>query len=165
MSTPGFPPKDPEQRRRKNADELADYAVTLPAETAPGAPEMPDPPKGTVLWHPDTVWFWGVMSRSPQARLWGSTDWAHLIETLRVYERWVTTPSDTSYIALERAVRSRTALMGYTHGDRLRLRMRAVVTLPPESEDGPPAGTRTSTGHGRKRDTSRFSVVGDESAG
>lgn len=156
----GPPPKDPGERRRRNADPLEGHGVVLPPEDQPDRPDMPvHPDHPAELWRPETVAFWDVMADSPQAKLWGSTDWHHLKETLVVYDRWVRS-TGTEYVNLERAVRARTGLMGYSHGDRLRLRMRAQVVA--TEADGTPA-TSAADAHrgragGRRRDSARFTV-------
>jgi hypothetical protein len=154
----GPPPNDPDKRRRRNADPLEGHGVVLPPEDRPDRPDMPlHPDHPQEMWHASTVAFWDVMADSPQAKLWGATDWHHLKETLLVYDRWQRA-TGTEYVNLERAVRARTGLMGYSHGDRLRLRMRAQVVA--TEADGTPAETAAAhhRGRGRKRDSARFTV-------
>lgn len=157
---PGPPPKDPDERRRRNADPLDGHGVVLPVEDRPDRPDMPlHPAHPTAEWHPDTVAFWDVMADSPQAKLWGSTDWHHLKETIKVYERWVRAESSTEYVNLERAVRARTGLMGYAYGDRLRLRMRSQTTATEADGQTPAQGAAGQhRSRGRRRDASRFEV-------
>ncbi len=166
MAMTGPPPKDPDERRRRNADPFEPVGVQLPPEDQPDAGPRTIPPKdpNNILaeWHPDTVRFWEVMAASPQAKLWLATDWWFLADTLKVYERWCRTESETGYVNLERAVRARTSLMGVTMGDRLRNRMK--TTGKPQQSDGSsttaPSHAATGTsGRARGRDSSRFRVI------
>jgi hypothetical protein len=151
MAITGPPPQ--ETRRRRNADPYQDMATELETQDAPRLPDMPPAPDGA-SWHPDTVTFFHTMRDSAQAKLWTSTDWWYLIDTVKIYERWTRTESETGYVNLERAIRARCTNMGVTYGDRLRLRIKAPVNPAPGT--GVPATTRAGSGH--QRDTSRFIV-------
>lgn len=159
---PGPAPKDPDERRRRNKDPMEGVAVELPPEDCAEIPDMPlHPEHPTGEWHPYSVEFWDALANSPQAKLWISTDWQHLRETLRIYERWMRCQSSTDYVSLERAVRSRTGLMGYTFGDRQKLRIKSKAA--PQDQHGNPTGPRSQMGTGnRRRNSSRLRVAGSE---
>lgn len=161
MSTPGPAPKDPEQRRRRNADPMADVAVEIEDADRPDRPEMPlHPGHPLEVWHDETVAFWDVVSASPQTKVWTTTDWRYLHETMIVHDRWMKAESETGWVNLERAVRSRQAVLGMTDSDRRKSRLK--INFKPTDASGQPTGpaSRTPAARGRGRvDPGRFEVL------
>lgn len=113
MSGHGPVPKDPSQRRRRNADPVA--TTVLPAEGPDGpTPQLPgghDYDSRTLAWY--ETW-----RSSPQAAVFLATDWQRLhMLTLLVEEFW-SEPS-TKLLA---EIRLSESLLGGTAADRMRLR-------------------------------------------
>lgn len=132
MAGRGPAPKDPEKRRRRNADQVA--STKLVADNRTRGPALPKNalPDGEA-WHDRTVAWWTSWRKSALARTFSPTDWDFLLDTALMHHtmwskgRW----------EFASEVRLRSGKFGATPEDRLRLRM--------EIEQPPPAPSRTTT--------------------
>ena len=112
MAGRGPAPKDPEQRRRRNADPVP-TKVVRPDDELRG-PELPD----GVDWPAQTLAWWQTWRSSPQAQSFTTTDWGFLLDTALLHaELW----SGNASVASE--LRLRVAKFGATPEDRARLRI------------------------------------------
>jgi hypothetical protein len=108
----GPAPKDPEKRRRRNADPVP--ATVVAADGEARGPDLPD----GVDWPAQTLVWWETWRRSPQAQAFTETDWSFLLDTALLHSRlW----SGEASAAPE--LRLRVAKFGATPEDRARLRM------------------------------------------
>lgn len=83
------------------------------------SPELPS--RGRQRWHVETRAWWEAVRRMPHCALWTETDWRFALETARLVD-------DFWRGELNRAaeLRLRSAKLGLTHEDRLKLRVRYV---------------------------------------
>jgi hypothetical protein len=128
MAGRGPAPKDPEKRRRTNADPVPTTTVSADGELR--GPNLPiDVLPDHEQWHPRTRAWWDTWRRSPQAQAFIATDWDFLLDTALMHHtmwskgRW----------EFASELRLRAAKFGATPEDRARLRLQ----VSPE-----PAGTR-----------------------
>lgn len=131
MAGKGFAPKDPTPE------------VTATADGVVRGPELPALEDG---WPSPTVRWWDSWRTSPQAQVFGSTDWDFLLDTAILHAAFH--QGDTS-VAGE--LRLRVAKFGATPEDRARLKM----------EIGQPAASKPA-GRGRTRGGLR--IVDDQAA-
>lgn len=125
---PGPPPK--EQRRRRNADTYADVQVSVPDDG-----ERCGEPLGGVWPQPVLDW-WDTWRRSPQAKAFVNTDWQRLRMVAPLVAAYWECP-ETKTLA---EIRANETLLGATHADRLRNRIK-VDRAPSAEAAGPlPAG-------------------------
>ncbi|WP_156213126.1 hypothetical protein [Lentzea aerocolonigenes] len=116
MAITGRPPS--ENPRNRNAKSY-DWTTV---ENVPWTGTSPDlPSRGRQRWHVETRAWWEAVRRMPHCRLWTDTDWRFAIETARLVD-------DFWRGELNRApeLRLRSAKLGLTHEDRLKLRIRYV---------------------------------------
>jgi hypothetical protein len=110
MGGRGPAPKDPSERRRRNA--APEMAVVAPDDQVRG-PELPD----GYEWPAATLAWWTTWRESPQAQMFLATDWDYLLDTAVLHaEFWL---GDRS---VEAGLRLRVAKFGATPEDRQRLR-------------------------------------------
>lgn len=132
MAGRGPAPKDPSQRRRRNADPVPAAKVTPDGELR--GPELPDGvlPDGED-WHPRTLAWWDTWRRSAQAQTFTATDWDFLLDTaLMHHTMWL---KGRWEFASE--LRLRAAKFGATPEDRARLRIQITTDEKPEPADKP----------------------------
>lgn len=111
MAGRGPAPKDPADRRRRNATPAA---VPLAADDELRGPDLPE----EVKWPTQTVKWWRTWRESPQAQTFTDTDWSFLLDTAVMHsEFW------QGNLALAAELRLRVAKFGATPEDRARLRM------------------------------------------
>lgn len=128
----GFGPPPSETKRRRNKDTFEDHKVEVPADAVPtDVPELPDRDQ----LHPDTVRWWDTWVQSPVTTTWLSTDWDVLRRLVKLVEAYnVCSPHDANnLVKLETAIRQRESLLGATHVDR----MRARIKVGEKKNDGP----------------------------
>lgn len=116
MAGRGPAPKDPNRRVRRNADQGPPTTILRFEEAA--QPELPELPGGEE-WSGRTQDWWNMWAESPQAELFGSTDWDFLLDTALIHnDVW-------GYLNFDRLpeLRIRVAKFGATPEDRARLRM------------------------------------------
>lgn len=112
MAGRGPAPKDPAQRRRRNADPVP--TTVLSDDGRVRGPELPS----GYDWPAQTRRWWETWRASPQAQTLTDTDWDFLLDTALLHaELW----SGNGQVASE--LRLRVAKFGATPEDRARLRM------------------------------------------
>lgn len=131
MAGHGPAPKDPEQRRRRNADPIP--VATLVADDQVRGPDLP----GGIEWPVVTLAWWTTWRNSPQAAAFTDTDWDFLVDTALLHARFW---KGDEKVAGE--LRLRVAKFGATPEDRARLRMQI----------GDPAEPKKSTGSSDDKD-------------
>jgi hypothetical protein len=135
MAGRGPAPKDPEKRRRRNADPIPGTVVADDGEVR--GPELPDfeiERDGELVdfvWPARTVEWWRTWRVAPQAQTFTATDWSFLLDTALLHARlW----SGEASVAAE--LRLRVAKFGATPEDRARLRMSIGEPDKPEAGRG-----------------------------
>lgn len=119
----GPPPK--ENRRRRNADAYAGQEVTVAQAGAVEAPPLPGRQSAAVKrWY--ETW-----CSSPQAQTFTVTDWQRLHMLAPLVARYFRMPDK----ALMAEIRLNESLLGATHADRLRARIK-VEKQPTEVPEG-----------------------------
>ena len=111
MAGRGPAPRDPAERRRRNAVE----PMTVVAKDGKvHGPELPD----SFEWPPATLAWWQTWRTSAQAPMFTETDWSFLLDTAVLHaEFWL---GDRSVAA---ELRLRAAKFGATPEDRARLKI------------------------------------------
>jgi len=112
MGGRGPAPKDPDKRRRTNADPVPTTVVEADDEVR--GPELP----GGITWPMTTLAWWETWRASPQASTFTQTDWDFLTDTALLHARFW---EGDAKVASE--LRLRVAKFGATPEDRARLRM------------------------------------------
>ena len=130
--TSGPPPK--ENRRRRNADPYAGLEVAVSAASTASAPALPRA-EGYLS---QTCDWYATWAASPQAQTFTMTDWQRLHMLAPIVDRYFHEPT----ISLMAEIRLNESLLGATHADRLRARMK--VEKPPAAEV-PPGVTAIQT--------------------
>ncbi|WP_018686522.1 hypothetical protein [Actinokineospora enzanensis] len=140
------PSANPRNRNAKT------YDWTTVENTAYDGPSPELPAKGgRQRWHRETRAWWDAVRRMPHCRLWSDTDWRFAIETAVLVEAfWRDHPS----VAAE--LRLRSAKLGLTHEDRLKLRIRYV-----DPDDGEQVSTQAPAAVARL-DERRKRLAGDD---
>lgn len=140
MAGNGPLPKDPSQRRRRNADAVS--TTVLPA-TGPDGP-TPELPGGHDYDSRTLVWY-ETWRNSPQAVTFLATDWQrlHMLAEL-VQQYWEEPRKD-----LLAEVRLNEASLGGTAADRMRLRW--TVAEPEDEGARQPTGKRRASASRRDR--------------
>jgi hypothetical protein len=112
----GRPPSETSRNRNPKSYEW------VPVENTPYAGRSPDlPSRGRQRWHPESVAWWEAVRHMPHCRLWTATDWRFALETAVLVEAfWRGNPKPAAELRL------RSAKLGLTHEDRLKLRIRYV---------------------------------------
>lgn len=127
MAGRGPAPKNPDERRRRNAQPQL-TVIRSDGVHGPSLPEDVDWPDATLAW-------WETWRSSPQASTFTDTDWSFLLDTAVLHmEFW---DGDRSVAA---ELRLRAAKFGATPEDRARLKMQV----------GDPDKGPRSTSKGRK---------------
>jgi len=122
----GPPPKD--NHRRRNADVYAGHEVTISAAAKVSAPPLPGA-RGYVTRTRDWYSAW---CSSPQAQTFTATDWQRLHMLAPLVDRYFRAPAQ----GLMAEIRQNESLMGATHADRLRARMKVEKAAPEEVPEG-----------------------------
>lgn len=136
----GYGPPPSENKRRRNADTFADQAVTVQADDEVHGPELPD----AEAYSSRTVRWYETWRRSPQAAAFLPTDWQRLEMLAPVVELFFAEPS-TKLLA---EIRLNEGLLGATHVDRLRARIK--VEQPKPAPTAPPPGVADLTSRRRR---------------
>lgn len=111
MAGRGFPPKDPSRRAGKQKDHTAQTTLRADRSDAPPLPRRYEEIPEVVRW-------WDTWVDSPQAEVFGSTDWQFLLDTLPLVAAYH--EGDLRWAG---ELRLRMAAYGATPADRARLRM------------------------------------------
>jgi hypothetical protein len=131
MAGRGPAPKDPDKRRRRNADVIPTTVLEDDGEACgPGLP-------GGIEWPVVTLAWWETWRRSPQAKLFTQTDWDFLTDTALLHARFW---AGDEKVAGE--LRLRVAKFGATPEDRARLRLQ--IGEPEKSESAEKRESRYS---------------------
>jgi len=139
MAGHGPPPKDPEKRRRRNADPVPTSVLIEDGEVR--GPDLP----GGIEWPVVTLAWWNTWRNSAQAATFTETDWDFLVDTALLHARFW---KGDEKVAGE--LRLRVAKFGATPEDRARLRMQIGDPEPkkpsgkPDDKDDPYAGLRVT---------------------
>lgn len=111
MAGRGPAPKDPSERRRRNAAPVVAVVVPDGGEHGPALPDDIDWPDATRAW-------WATWRTCAQAKTFTDTDWSFLLDTALLHmEFW---DGDRSVAA---ELRLRAAKFGATPEDRARLKI------------------------------------------
>lgn len=111
MAGRGPAPKDPDERRRRNATAPM---TMVAADGKLHGPDLPD----DLVWPAATLTWWATWRRSAQAQKFTDTDWSFLLDTAVLHaEFWL---GDRSVAA---ELRLRAAKFGATPEDRARLKL------------------------------------------
>jgi hypothetical protein len=147
MAGRGPAPKNPDERRRRNADPVPTTTVAVDGQAR--GPVLPP----EVAWPDATVRWWDTWRRSPQAQAFTSTDWDFLLDTALLHaDYW----NGSRRVAGE--LRLRVAKYGATPEDRARLRLQVER----DGEESAPSPAAKPAGDRRAR---VLKVVTDGSAG
>jgi len=123
------PPK--ENRRRRNADLYAGLQVSVKAtedELEPVEPFL----RGTLA---RTREWYRTWESAPQTQVFTPTDWQRLRVMVPLVDQYFRHPS----ASLMAEIRQNESLMGATHADRLRARMKVEKAAPEEVPEGVPS--------------------------
>lgn len=120
MAGIGPQPKDPKRRVRNNKDPVPTTVLEFVPGEVPELPTFQIDVEGQLeefKWHSRTYVWWEVWRNSPQAELFGQSDWDFLIDTALIHTRFW---NGNMNVAAE--LRLRVAKFGATPEDRARLR-------------------------------------------
>jgi hypothetical protein len=120
MAGNGPPPK--ERRRRQNADTYADVQVTVSPDDTLRGPEL----RGR--WRTGTTQWYETWRRSPQAAAFVDTDWMRLRMLAALVDDYFGQPHHLKLAE----IRLNESLLGATHVDRLKARMKIEPPAPAE---------------------------------
>lgn len=134
----GNGPAPNENRRRRNADTYADVKATVVDDGQPVGPALEG------AWSPETRSWWEIWRCSPQAKTFLTTDWVRLRDIARLREVFAAKPSALLFAE----IRQNESLLGATHTDRLKSRMK--VQKQAEEPTGESAGVTAMDAY-RKR--------------
>lgn len=128
----GHGPAPSEKRRRRNADTYADVQTTVAADAvAPRGPEFEDA-MGSMLaaWQPPlqelVARWWNTWRRSPLTEAFLETDWERLAMVGPLVASYYAHPHYTKLSE----IRQNESLLGATHVDRLRARIKVERNEP-----------------------------------
>jgi hypothetical protein len=141
MSGMGPPPA--ENRRRTNKDTFAEAAVTVPADAEVDAPELP----GWESYSTETLRWYNTWCKAPQAAAFTVTDWQRLHMLAPLVDEYWSKPT----AKLMGEIRLNEALLGATHLDRMRGRIKIGGEKPAAARPG--KGVADLTAARRKRMT------------
>lgn len=139
----GHGPPPSEHKRRRNEDEFADHAVTVADEGEVYGPELPQ----AALYGPQTIAWYETWRRSPQAPVFTGTDWQRLAMLAPIVDEFWAEPT-TKLLA---EIRLNESLLGATHVDRMRARIK--VEAPRSRAPEQAAGVTDMTEARRRRMT------------
>lgn len=139
----GNGPAPSENKRRRNKDEYEEHAVTVADDGDVYGPELPH----AALYGPQTLTWYETWRRAPQAVAFIGTDWQRLVMLAPLVDAYYLEPS-TKLLA---EIRLNEGLLGATHADRLRARIK--VEQPKPEATKAPAGVADMTAARRKRMT------------
>jgi len=134
----GYGPPPAENKRRRNPDKYEGLQVTV---TADGKAVAPPLPKG---YSPKVEGWYATWTSAPQAQAFTVTDWQRLHMLAPLVERYFATWDR----ALMAEIRLNESLLGATHVDRLRARIKLAEA---EAERQPDAAQDEVASRRRKR--------------
>lgn len=118
----GHGPPPSENKRRTNKDEFAEHAVTVEAADEVHGPELPH----AKLYTPRTLDWYETWRRAPQASAFTGTDWQRLHMLAPIVDAFWLEPT-TKLLA---EIRLNESLLGATHVDRMRARIKVEAPKP-----------------------------------
>lgn len=136
----GMGPPPSQQRRRRNADTFEGHAVTVPAAGKVKAPPLPnsgDYSARTRRWY--KTW-----TESPQAAAFTVTDWQRLHMLAPLVDAYFASPDGKLFAE----IRLNESLLGATHVDRLRARIK--VEAPPKAPPAAPGEDEVAAARRRR---------------
>lgn len=136
----GMGPPPAANKRRRNADTFAEAVVTVSADAEVEAPELPDRDQ----YSANTVRWYDTWSSAPQAAAFTATDWQRLHMIAPLVDAFWAEPSTK----LMSEIRLNESLLGATHLDRMRARIK--VEAPAPEQAGPAAGVSDLTSRRRR---------------
>lgn len=145
MAGRGPTPKDPDQRRRRNATESFTVVTADGKQYGNPLPDSHEWPQATLDW-------WETWRTCAQASKFTDTDWSFLLDTAVLHaEFWL------GNRALAGELRLRAAKFGATPEDRARLK---IEIGDPDAKPG--TTTRLQTKESKNRRTRLLRAVGDD---
>lgn len=141
----GMGPPPAENRRRTNKDTFEDGAVTVPAEPQVDAPDLPDADGYSA---PTLAWY-ATWCSAPQAATFVATDWQRLHMLAPLVDAYWRAPRKE----LLAEIRINESLLGATHLDRLRGRIKVEADRPGPADAAAAKGVADLTAERRKRMT------------
>ncbi|MFP3990662.1 hypothetical protein U9R90_24995 [Streptomyces sp. E11-3] len=136
----GHGPPPSERKVRRNADAFEDQAVTVEADSELHGPEL----EHAKLYGPRTRAWYETWRRAPQAAAFVGTDWQRLQMLAPLVDAYWLEPS-TKLLA---EIRLNEGLLGATHADRLRARIKIEQPKPERAQA--PAGVADLTSRRRR---------------
>jgi len=124
----GMGPAPAEKRRRYNKDTFTEGTVTVPADVPVDAPELPDFEDYSTA----VLRWYNTWCASPQAALFTPTDWQRLHMLAPLVDEYFGKPS-TKLMA---EIRISESLLGATHVDRMRGRIKLEKPKPAQGKPG-----------------------------
>ncbi len=122
-------PLPQENKRRRNVDTFAGHEKTVVDDG-----EITGPPLEGPDWSAYARSYWDTWRRSPQAKTFLITDWMRLRMLVPLVESYLVAPTPQKLAE----IRQNESLLGATHADRLRARIK--VDKAPEGPAETPAG-------------------------
>lgn len=117
---PGTGPPPSENRRRRNQDTYADVKATVTDDGELSGPALEG------VWSDTARAYWDTWRRSPQAKVFLVTDWMRLRMLIPLVESYLSTPTPVKMAE----IRQNETLLGATHTDRLRSRLKVDKSTP-----------------------------------
>lgn len=131
MAGMGPPPKNANQRVRRNKDSVPHTTLRFEKVDPPPLPSRYAGNEEVERW-------WQTWVESPQADVFGTTDWQGLLDTLPLIAAYY-----DGNLKLAAEIRLRVAAYGSTPADRARLRMHFADADEKDSKRGKPTGKPT----------------------
>lgn len=150
----GPPPKDPAKRARSNSDPMGrkTYVRQAARVEQPSLPTVyeidENGDRKRVGWCTQTQRWWKMWAAEPLAVDFTASDWDHLVDTARLHNAFWRTSDARLMKNLAAEIRVRTAKLGATIEDRLRLRIDYVPAAPADGDNptGSGGGARARRG-------------------
>ncbi|MFC9995738.1 hypothetical protein [Nocardia sp. NPDC127526] len=134
----GPPPKNPDERLRRNADPFVTGDGWTEIDPTPHDGDIPEIPEWITVG-PTGRAIYEHLATLPQARLYGPGTWFQLWVTLPLIERYLSRPGSENYKAVTSTLG---AALRLTEDDLARARVRIKPVLDEDDEDAPTAGAR-----------------------
>ncbi|MGS2809408.1 phage terminase small subunit [Nocardia sp. MW-W600-9] len=129
----GPPPKNPEDRARRNADPLTGADGWTEIDPTPNDGEVPEIPEWITVGAIGRA-VYDELAALPQARLYGMGTWVQLWMTLPLIERYLSRPGSENYKAITSTLG---AALRLTEDDLQRARVRIKPVIDDQAdEDG-----------------------------
>lgn len=116
----GFGPPPAETKRRRNKDTFEEHAVEVDADEVGKAPRLPNASK----LNPATRRWWKAWTENPVTSAWLSTDWERLLTIVPLVEAYWQADNPNAMTKLMAEIRQNESLLGATHVDRMRARIK-----------------------------------------